>query len=142
MLGRPLDQSSASDRSALTQAALSLGLSGGESLAQRLGKGMGLDTISIAGAQGPTSEVAASAGAIQGSQAALARGAYQDQTQSAQLTLGKYLTPKLFVSYGVSLFQPGQTFRLLYDLGHGFKLQSESGVASGGDLIYTKELGH
>ena len=50
----------------------------------------------------------------------LNRGAYQDQTQAAQLTLGKYLTPKLFVSYGVSLFQPGQTFRLLYDLGHGF----------------------
>ncbi|MGH8504794.1 MAG: translocation/assembly module TamB domain-containing protein, partial [Stenotrophobium sp.] len=60
-------------------------------------------------------------------------------TNAAALTLGKYLTPKLFVSYGVSLFQPGQTFRMLYDIGHGFQLQTESGTASGGDLLYTYE---
>jgi translocation and assembly module TamB len=140
VLGRPLDASSASDRSALTSAALSLGLSGGDYFAQRIGKGIGLDTLSI-GSVVRDNAVAADAGTIQGSQASLNRGAYQDQTQAAQLTLGKYLTPKLFVSYGVSLFQPGQTFRLLYDLGHGFKLQSETGVASGADLVYTFERG-
>ncbi|HZP13235.1 MAG TPA: translocation/assembly module TamB domain-containing protein [Nevskiaceae bacterium] len=140
VLGRPLDASSASDRSALTQAALSLGLSGGDYFAQRIGKGIGLDTLTI-GSVVRDNAVAADAGTIQGSQASLNRGAYQDQTQAAQLTLGKYLTPKLFVSYGVSLFQPGQTFRLLYDLGHGFKLQSETGVASGADLVYTFERG-
>ncbi len=141
VLGRPLDASSSSDRSALTQAALSLGLSGGDYLAQRLGKGVGLDTLTIGGPTASGSGVAADAGTIQGSQASMSRGAYQDQTQAAQLTLGKYLTPKLFVSYGVSLFQPGQTFRLLYDLGRGFKLQTESGVANGADLIYTFERG-
>ncbi|WP_029921070.1 translocation/assembly module TamB domain-containing protein [Nevskia soli] len=142
VLGRSLDQSSSSDRSAVSQAALSLGLSGGDYFAQKFGKSIGLDQISIG--QGPISDssVAANATTIQGSQAAQNAGtstAYS--SQAAQLTLGKYLTPKLFISYGVSLFQPGQTFRLLYDLGHGFKLQTESGVASGGDLIYTFERG-
>jgi translocation and assembly module TamB len=140
VLGRPLDASSSSDRSALTQAALSLGLTGGDYFAQRIGKGVGLDTLTIGSSYG-NSAVAADAGTIQGSQASMNRGAYQDQTQAAQLTLGKYLTPKLFVSYGVSLFQQGQTFRLQYDLGRGFKLQSEAGVASGADLIYTFERG-
>jgi translocation and assembly module TamB len=140
VLGRPLDASSASDRSALTQAALALGLSGGDYFAQRIGKGIGLDTLTV-GSVVRDQAVAADAGTIQGSQASLNRGAYQDQTQAAQLTLGKYLTPRLFVSYGVSLFQPGQTFRLLYDLGHGFKLQTETGIASGADLVYTFERG-
>ena len=142
VLGRSLDQSSSSDRSAVSQAALSLGLSGGDYFAQKIGKTVGLDLISVG--QGPISDssVAANATNIQGSQAAQNAGTSTAYTsQAAQLTLGKYLTPKLFISYGVSLFQPGQTFRLLYDLGHGFKLQTESGVASGGDLIYTFERG-
>ncbi|MGH8456768.1 MAG: translocation/assembly module TamB domain-containing protein, partial [Stenotrophobium sp.] len=100
---------------------------------------VGLDQISVG--QGPIggSSVAADATSIRGSQASQNLGANAYTTQAAQLTLGKYLTPKLFVSYGVSLFQPGQTFRMLYDIGHGFKLQTESGVASGGDLLYSIE---
>jgi translocation and assembly module TamB len=143
VLGRSLETSSSSDRSAVSQAALSLGLSGGDYFAQKIGKSVGLDLVSVG--QGPVggSSVAADATAIQGSQAQQSAGTSTAYTsQAAQLTLGKYLTPRLFISYGVSLFQPGQTFRLLYDIGHGFKLQTESGVASGGDLIYTFERGH
>jgi len=143
VLGRSLDTASTSDASALSQAALSLGL--GNDYTQSFAKRLGLDQIGIV-QQGPgtDSSVAANAAAIQGSQVAQNAGTASDpnSSQVAQLTLGKYLTPKLFVSYGVSLFQPGQTFRLLYDLGHGFKLQTESGVASGGDIIYTFERGH
>jgi len=143
VLGRSLDTASTSDASALSQAALSLGL--GNDYTQSFAKRLGLDQIGIV-QQGPGSDssVAANAAAIQGSQVAQNAGTASDpnSAQVAQLTLGKYLTPKLFISYGVSLFQPGQTFRLLYDLGHGFKLQTESGVASGGDIIYTFERGH
>lgn len=139
VLGRSLDQSSSDDRSAMSQAALLLGLSGSDYLAQKLGAGIGLDQISIG--QGPvtSSSVAADANTISGSRAAQTVGANAYTTRAAQLTLGKYLTPRLFVSYGVSLFQPGQTFRMLYDIGHGFQLQTESGTASGGDLLYTYE---
>ncbi|MBL6752522.1 MAG: translocation/assembly module TamB domain-containing protein, partial [Nevskia sp.] len=141
VLGRALDQTSTSDRSMVSQAALSLGLSGSDYLVQKIGKGIGLDQVSVGAAPAGGSDVTANAAAIAGSQAAQA-GPTGPASRAAQLTLGKYLTPKLFVSYGVSLFQPGQTFRMLYDLGHGFKLQTESGTASGGDILYTVERGH
>jgi translocation and assembly module TamB len=115
VLGRSLDaQGSSADRSKVSDAALSLGLTGGDYLAQKLGGRLGLDTVSVGAKPG------------------------QDTTL-AQLTLGKYLSPKLFVSYGVGLFQRGYTFRLQYDIGHGFKVQTETGVESGGDLLYTLE---
>lgn len=117
VLGRPLQESgtgSGSDRNALSGAALSLGLSGGNFFAQKLRQGLRLDEISVGSRPGETSD-------------------------QAQLTFGKYLSPKIFVSYGIGLFQPGQAFRLLYDIGYGFKLSTESGVESGGDLVYTIE---
>lgn len=117
VLGRPLQQESSTgaERNALSGAALSLGLSGGNFLAKKLGAGLlPVDEISIGARPGQSSE-------------------------KAQLTFGKYLSPKLFVSYGIGLFQPGQAFRLLYDIGYGFKLSTESGVESGGDLVYTIE---
>lgn len=139
VLGRALEQNSTQDRSAISSAALSLGLSGGDFIANRLAKKVGIDSISVGSAPAGGSDVAADASAIAGSQAA--QGAGLAANSAAALTLGKYLTPKLFVSYGVSLFEPGQTFRILYTLGHGFKVQAESGTASGGDLLYTYERG-
>ena len=59
----------------------------------------------------------------------------------ARLTIGKYLSPRLFLSYGVGLFQPGHFWRLQYDLSRRFKLQGESGLNQGGDLLYTIETG-
>jgi len=139
VLGRALEQNSTQDRSAISSAALSLGLSGGDFIANRLARKVGIDSISVGSAPAGGSDVAADAAAISGSQAA--QGAGLAANSAAALTLGKYLTPKLFVSYGVSLFEPGQTFRILYTLGHGFKVQAESGTASGGDLLYTYERG-
>ena len=115
VLGRPMEQNAtAGERSAVNDAALSLGVSGGSYLTQRLGSGLKLDEISIASKPGQTAD-------------------------QAQFTIGKYLSPKLFISYGIGVFQPGHSFRLLYDIGKHFKLSTESGVESGGDLIYTIE---
>ncbi|HEX4871357.1 MAG TPA: translocation/assembly module TamB domain-containing protein [Nevskiaceae bacterium] len=117
VLGRPLEQAgSGDDRALVANAALSLGLSGTDYLAQNLRSGLGLDEISIGARPG-------------------------EAASEAAFTVGKYLTPRLFVSYGVALFQPGQVFRLLYDLGRGFKLATESGVQAGGDLLYSVETG-
>lgn len=139
VLGRSLETSSTQDRSLVSSAALSLGLGGGDFLAGLLGKRVGLDQLSVGGANVGGSEVAASAQSISGAQATANTTAAT--AQAAQVTLGKYLTPKLFVSYGISLFQRGYSFRMLYTLGHGFKLSSESGTASGGDIIYTVDGG-
>lgn len=115
VLGRDLEQSSgAEDRELLAGAALSMGLAGGEWLAQRFGGAIGVDQVSVGAKPGESAE-------------------------QAQLTVGKFLAPGLFISYGIGLFQPGHTFKLEYDIGKGFKLATESGVESGGDLLYTIE---
>jgi translocation and assembly module TamB len=115
VLGRSLEESGSGDeRAMMANAALALGLSGASSLAGNLGGGLRLDELSIGSDAGEPAE-------------------------QARLTVGKYLSPRIFVSYGVGLFQPGQVFKLLYDLGHGFKLSTESGVHAGGDLLYSIE---
>ena len=65
-------------------------------------------------------------------------GAGQGNDQAA-LVLGKYLTPKLFVSYGVGLFTPGQSFRIRYQLSSKWTVKTETGTQTGGDVIYTIE---
>lgn len=117
VLGRSLEETNTSggdEHAMLASAALSLGLSGTDFLAQDLRGGLGLDDISI------------------GSEAG-------EQGDQARFTVGKYLSPKLYISYGVGIFQPGQVFKLLYELGRGFKFSTESGVHTGGDLLYTLE---
>ena len=42
------------------------------------------------------------------------------------LGIGKYLSPKLYVSYGVSLLGTGQVVTLKYLLRKGFDIQIES----------------
>lgn len=112
LLGRPIDSSG---EFSAASAALSLGLAGGDKLSQKLTKSLGIDTISL-GAEG---------------------GAANDQ---ARFTVGKYLSPKLYVSYGVGLFDNGNVLRLLYDLGSGFKLRTETAATqSGGDLLYSRD---
>lgn len=113
VLGRPLSAGGGDD-AALASAALSLGLKGGQWFAKKFGGGLQLDEISVGSEPGESAE-------------------------EAQLTIGKYLSPKLYVSYGVSLFQPGHTFKMRYDLGRGFAVETESGVYSGGDLLYSVE---
>ncbi|SEQ33082.1 translocation and assembly module TamB [Solimonas aquatica] len=115
ILGRSLNETtSAADKAAVGGAATSLGLAGGAWLAQQLGSKVGIDEVRVGAKPGQT----------------------QDQ---AMFTVGKYLSPKLFIAYGVGLFQPGHIFRMQYSIGHGFKLQSETGVESGGDMLYTIE---
>jgi translocation and assembly module TamB len=121
LFSQPLEQSSTNtqDRGALSGAAVALGLGGSSLLASGLQKGLGLDSISFGADPGETQE-------------------------QARLTVGKYLSPKIFVSYGIGLFQPGQVFKLLYDLGKGFKLSTESGSGdganfAGGDVLYQVE---
>ena len=112
LLGRPIDSSG---EFSAASAALSLGLAGGDKLSQKLTKSLGIDTISL------------------GSEA----GEANDQ---ARFTVGKYLSPKLYVSYGVGLFDNGNVLRLLYDLGRGFKLRTETAATqSGGDLLYSRD---
>jgi translocation and assembly module TamB len=116
VLGRPLERgASDSERSTMQAAALMLGMGGGESFGKAVGEQLGLDEVTI------------------GSQAG------EDETQ-ASLLVGKYLTPELFVSYGIGLFEPVSTLRLRYALSSRWKLVGEASVlGSSADLLYEIE---
>lgn len=118
VLGRSLTTqgtgATGAEQAALANAALSLGLGQTGFLGDFLRDDIGLDEVQIGA------------------------GAGQSNDQAA-LVLGKYLTPKLFVSYGVGLFTPGQSFRVRYQLSSKWTLKTETGTQTGGDLIYSIE---
>ncbi|PID60747.1 MAG: hypothetical protein CSB44_09355 [Gammaproteobacteria bacterium] len=55
------------------------------------------------------------------------------------VTLGKYLTPDLYVSYGIGLFDAINTFNLRYSISEKLAFEAENGSGSSADLIYTIE---
>lgn len=114
VLGRPLEQTSGGESSALAQAAIGLGLKGGDFLGRRLQDTLGLDTLGV------ESEA----------------GGPRDQ---ASFVIGKYLSPKLYVSYGIGLFEPVNVLKLRYEISRRWTLLTESGTESGGDITYSIE---
>ena len=111
-LGRPLSSLSASDAGKVdaAQAALS---AGGGLLASQLAAKLGLDDAGV-------SDSRALGGQVFG--------------------IGKQLSPRLYVSYGVSLLGSGQVVLLRYLLGRGFDVQIESSTReSRGSLNWRKE---
>jgi translocation and assembly module TamB len=114
MFGTPLDSGAQARNLAITQAAYALGLSGGEALVQDIGMQLGADEVQIQRGSG-------------------------EGLDSAQLVIGKYLSPRLYVSYGIGLFDAVRTLRLRYRLSPRWTLETESGTHSGGDLLYSIE---
>jgi translocation and assembly module TamB len=114
VLGRPLSQSGGTQGNLASQAASSLGLRGGNLLATTLGRGAGLDQ---------------------------ARIETKGDLQQASFVAGKYLSPNLYVSYGIGLFDPVSTLRLRYVLSSKWTLQAEKGEAMGADILYRVEAG-
>ena len=60
-----------------------------------------------------------------------------DITNETSLVLGRYLSPRLYVSYGISLTQQFNALKLRYTLGDHWTLRSEVGQARGADLVYS-----
>jgi len=112
LIGRPLSGATGSEGNFLYNAALKAGLKGGGFIASRIGARFGLDELTV--------ETGAAA-------------------EESSLVLGKYLSPRLYVSYGIGLFQPTYVFRVLYELSNRWSLQSEHGPESGADLFYKIE---
>ena len=53
--------------------------------------------------------------------------------------LGKYLSPRLYVSYGISLVDEINTLKLRYTIGDRWVITAESGQESAGDIEYRIE---
>ena len=112
MLGRPIENASGEDGAMMAKAVLALGLSGGDNLARRLGDRFGLDEMRVEA---------------------------NDTGEQASLVMGRYLSPKLYVSYGVGLVEAFNTFSVRYQISEKWQLKGESGEYQGADLIYTIE---
>ncbi|HEY3571696.1 MAG TPA: translocation/assembly module TamB domain-containing protein [Thermoanaerobaculia bacterium] len=121
LLGHPLGQSNAQEGDMLANAATSLGLKGGNLVAKKIAARFGLEEAKFE-----------TTGGIQG----------------ASLVVGKYLTPRLYVNYGIGLFQPVNTFTIRYLFSRQWSLQAQQGAAVSGqgqatgvDVLYTVERG-
>jgi translocation and assembly module TamB len=58
-------------------------------------------------------------------------------TNDTSLVLGKFLSPRLYVSYGVGLTEQLQVLKLRYSLGDHWTVQTEVGQARGADLEFS-----
>jgi len=114
LLGHPLGQSTPQEGNLVANAAASLGLKGGNLIAKKVAARFGLEEARIESTGG---------------------------LQEASLVVGKYLTPRLYVTYGIGLFQPVSTFRIRYILGRIWTLQAEQGTGTAADILYDVEKG-
>ncbi len=55
------------------------------------------------------------------------------------LVLGRFLSPRLYVSYGVSLVESINTIKARYTIGDHWAIRTEAGTAQSADLVYTIE---
>jgi translocation and assembly module TamB len=60
-----------------------------------------------------------------------------DINNETSLVLGRYLSPRLYVSYGVSLTEQLNTLKMRYTLGDHWTIKIEAGQAQGADLVYS-----
>ncbi|MGH8138897.1 MAG: translocation/assembly module TamB domain-containing protein [Steroidobacteraceae bacterium] len=84
---------------------------GGAILAQQLGSRVGIEDVSLE----------------------------SDLTNETSLVLGRYLSPRLYVSYGIALTEQLNVLKLRYSLGNRWTVKTEVGQARGADLVYTIE---
>ncbi len=66
-------------------------------------------------------------------------GLEQDITNETSLVLGRYLSPRLYVSYGVGLVEAINTVKMRYTVGDHWTIKTEAGTQRSADLVFTIE---
>ncbi len=111
--GKPLNEIGEGEGDAVQSAARSLGTAAGGLLAKNIGQRLGVDEVGI-------TENKAIGGAA--------------------LTVGQYLSPRLYLSYGIGLFEPGEVVTLRYKLSSKVTLEALNGPRdSRAGVEYRKE---
>jgi translocation and assembly module TamB len=98
--GKPISQVKGGEGSMVTAAAQALGSATGNLLAKSVGSKLGISDIGVS-----------SSDALNGSSA---------------FTVGKYLSPRLYLSYGIGLFEPGQVITLRYRLSKRWSFEAQN----------------
>jgi translocation and assembly module TamB len=93
----------------------SVALQGGGLLASQIGRRVGLDAVGVESSVNSAGE------------------------SDSSLVLGKFLSPRLFISYGISLTESINTLKLRYSLSDRWLFRSESGENQSADIEFTVE---
>jgi translocation and assembly module TamB len=110
IMGRSLDTLQSGEAASVDRAAQSLAISGGGLLLGGIGTRLGLDEVAV-----------------------------EQDEEDASVVIGKYLSPKLFVSYGISIVEAINTIKLRYTLNERWSLKAEAGLEQSGDIEYRIE---
>jgi translocation and assembly module TamB len=99
--GRPLNRAGAADRERLSEASAALGAVGSELLTRSLGGRLGLDEIGVSN---------------------------DTRLDGEAFTLGKYLSPRLFVGYGIGILTRGEVFTVRYLVTDRIEIEANAGA--------------
>ncbi|HEX7047249.1 MAG TPA: translocation/assembly module TamB domain-containing protein [Gammaproteobacteria bacterium] len=111
LFGRSIEQATGEEEGQINEAAIALGL-GGQRLLGNVGRKLGVEEIRVEDV---------------------------GDRERASLVLGKYLSPDLYVSYGIGLFEAVNSFRIRYRISSKWTLEATSGLKSSADFLYTIE---
>lgn len=111
LVGKPIDDLQNRDTAAVGSARDTLALQGGGILAAQLGRRLGLGEI----------------------------GVESNGANDTSLVLGRFLSPRLFVSYGISLTESINTLKLRYTISDRWVLKTEAGQNQSADVEFTIE---
>jgi translocation and assembly module TamB len=113
IVGHSFAESSTEESNLLKSAALSLGLGGSSKIVEGFGEILRIDDLHLEGT---------------------------GRNQDVSLVVGKRITEELYIGYDVNMFSQLGQFRVRYDLGRGFRVETRSSAEStGADLFYSLE---
>jgi len=117
LVGRRLDNLDSSSRQNLGGSTSDMAAEGGALLAGQLGRYIGIDEISL------ESQTTTGTDATPG--------------KESSLVIGKFLSPRFYISYGISLSNAINTFKLRYTIGDRWVISGEAGQEASADIEYT-----
>lgn len=110
--GKPMSSLDTASEQRVSAIGDALALAGGNLLSGEIGARVGLDELALR-----TTE----------------------QTGGSELVLGKYLSPKLFVSYGIGLYESLNSLRVRYQINDRLSVRTESGLYESVDIFWSQE---
>jgi translocation and assembly module TamB len=138
VLGRSLGESAGQSAMLMEAASLFTSSDNSPGLQERLKEWAALDTLTVSSGKDPRPGYKTIEPSLRSNSQSSTNTTGVSQTM---LQLGKYLTPKLYISYGKSLFDQSQQIRARYSISKRWEVESKiSTTATGGDLLYRIEL--
>lgn len=115
LTGKAPDSMTGTDTATMASARDTLTVQGGGLLASQIGRRLGLEEVGVESSMD------------------------SDGSANTALVLGKFLSPRLFISYGISLTESINTLKLRYTISDKWVFKTEAGENQSADLEYTIE---